>query len=299
MNKALEHLKSTQKQDANSQGRPLKPSAERVAQFRALHQMLDRPLIHDDPLAAQILGPDWESAIRGDLTKFNTPLFKGLRASVVARSRLSEDLWDEAKRSGVTQYVILGAGLDTFAYRTSESVESRIFEVDLPDMQHWKRRRLRKARVPEPDFVSYVPCDFERTPLAVALNKAGFCADKPAFFSWLGVTMYLREETILSTLRFVASLKPNSTIVFDFIVTPAILSDRERMASEMLFARASEGEEPWETVFDPGELKRLLHSLGYGHVELYLAQRVNDLYFSGREDGLRKSGVSAIISARV
>ena len=276
-----------------------KPSALGVARSRALHQLLDTPLVFEDPLAIKILGANEEEFLLSDREKFHTPLFKGVRASAVVRSRLAEDEWIRAWQRGVCQYVILGAGLDTFAYRTPNREGFRVFEVDLPATLRWKRERLREAGLEEPSMVIYAPCDFERCTLTEALEEAGFCKDQPAFFSWLGVAMYLGEEAIRSTLRFVASLKPGSGIVFDFAVSPTQLSPRERLALEVLTARTTEDGEPWKAYFDLKALQELLHSLGFAEVELYASQRLNELYFSGRTDGLRKSGLSALISARV
>jgi methyltransferase (TIGR00027 family) len=118
--------------------------------------------------------------------------------------------WRRSKGCGVRQYVILGAGLDTFAYRNQDHGRIRIFEVDFPAMQQWKRDCLRVAGMKEPASLTYVPVDFERATLAEGLGQAAFCCRGPAFFSWLGVTMYLEEGAVMNTLRFIASLAPGS-----------------------------------------------------------------------------------------
>lgn len=293
------HLKSTEENAVNHSGPLLKPTALRVATQRAAHQLLDAPLVFEDPLALKILHAAEEDSLRGDLSQYNTPLLKGLRTSVVVRSRFAEDEWHRSRQRGIRQYVILGAGLDTFAYRNRHSGSSRIFEVDLPATQLWKRNCLRVAGIEEPDSLTFVPMDFERSTLADTLVESGFYADEPAFFSWLGVTMYLEEQAIVSTLRFIASLTPGSGVVFDYTVQPALLSPRERKAMEVLAARAAEGGEPWKTFFDPAFLTGMLHSLGFDEVADHGPEQLNERYLSGRTDGLRKSGVSRVICARV
>ena len=151
-----------------------KPSALRVAIVRAVHQLLDVSVVFEDALALRILGAAEQAALRSDPVQYNSPRFKGLRASVVVRSRVAEEEWDRSKARGVGQYVILGAGLDTFAYRNQDDGRSRIFEVDLPATQRWKRDCLRVAGIKEPARLTYVPVDFERCSLAERLEEAGF-----------------------------------------------------------------------------------------------------------------------------
>lgn len=293
------HSESTQENVASRSGLLPKPTALRVATQRAAHQVLDNPLVFDDPLAMKILRAAEDGPLSGDLSEYNIPLLKGLRASVVVRSKLAEDEWDRSRQCGIRQYVILGAGLDTFAYRDPCRDGSRIFEVDLPATQQWKRNCLRIAGIEEPAYLSFVPVDFEHSTLTDALAEAGFRADEPAFFSWLGVTMYLEEQAIMSTLRFIASLVPGSGVVFDYTVQPSLLLPRERKAMEVLAARAAQGGEPWKTFFDPTSLTKILHSLGFNDVEDYGPEQLNGRYFSGRTDGLRKSGVSRVVYAGV
>ena len=283
-------------------GRPAgapKPTALRVATLRAVHQLLDNPPVFVDPLALPILGAAEAEGLRRDPAPYDTPLLRGLRTSVAVRSRLAEEEWAQARRRGVRQYVILGAGLDTCAYRQESGAGERIFEVDLPATQAWKRQRLRAAGLAEPSWLTYVPIDFEGEALAVVLARAGFDRQQPAFFSWLGVTMYLAEAAILATLGFIASLPPGSGVVFDYAVSPAFLAPREQKALAALSARAAAGGEPWKTYFAPGELAARLTTLGFTAVEELGPQQLNARYLDGRSDGLRKSGVSHLLCARV
>ena len=276
---------------------PPKPSAMGVALLRAAHQLLDNPLVFEDPLALAILDSDNVESIRRAPAHYDTPLLKGLRASVIVRSRLAEEEWDASRRRGVRQYVILGAGLDTFAYRNDGRDGSRIFEVDLPGTQRWKRDRLRRAGIAEPPWLTFVPVDFESSSLGDALEQSGLQRHKPAFFSWLGVTMYLARDAIEETLRTIASLPPGSGMVFDYAVLPPLLSSEERQAAEALSARTSRHGEPWKTAFDPEELTRRLHSLGFTDVRDFGPEQLNERYLSGREDSLHKSGVSRMVCA--
>lgn len=299
MEKAMLHSRGTQKSGEVFSDSAPKPTALRVATYRAAHQLLDAPLIFEDPLALKIIGADGEASLRRDTSQYNTPLLKGLRTSVVVRSRLAEDEWTRAEQQGIRQYVILGAGLDTFAYRNRDRSDSRIFEVDLPATQQWKRDRLRQAGIEEPYRLTFVPLDFECSTLAEALDTAGFSQAEPAFFSWLGVVMYLREEVIVDTLRFIASLAPGSGILFDYTVNPSLLSPREHKAMEAIASKTSQNGEPWKSFFDPPSLVEMLHSLGFGEVEDHGPEELNHRYLSGRTDGLRKSGVSRLICARI
>ena len=275
-----------------------KPSALRVATLRAAHQLLDAPLIFEDPLACGILGAAEEESLRSNPSRYNIPRLKGLRASLVVRSRLAEEEWARSKQRGVRQYVILGAGLDTFAYRNQDQDGSRVFEVDLPSTQEWKRNCLRAAGMKAPASLTFVPIDFEHSTLADGLGRAAFCPGEPAFFSWLGVTMYLEEEAVIRTLRFIASLAPGSGVVFDYGVLPALLSPTERSSMEFLAARAAEHGEPWKTYFDPILFSGTLRSLGFREVEDFGPEQLNERYLSRRTDGLRKSGGARLMCAR-
>jgi methyltransferase (TIGR00027 family) len=276
-----------------------KPSALRVATLRAAHQLLDAPIVFEDPLAFRILGAAEAESLRSDPSRYNTPRLKGLRASLVVRSKLAEEEWARSKQRGARQYVILGAGLDTFAYRNMNPDGSRIFEVDLPAAQRWKRDCLRAAGLREPPSLTFVPIDFERSTLAEGLRQAAFCDGEPAFFSWLGVTIYLEEAAIMSTLRFIASLSAESGVVFDYGVLPSLLSPLERGAMEFLSARAAEHGERWKTYFDPKSFTGTLLSMGFSDVEDLGPEQLNNRYLFGRTDGLRKSGVARLICARV
>jgi len=266
-----------------------KPSgtALRVATVRAVHRLLDDPIVFDDPLALPILGPEAEAALRADPFQYNDQLSRGLRASLVVRSRVAEDEVARAVAAGVRQYVVLGAGLDTFAYRNPFATEGlRVFEVDHPSTQEWKRGRLAAANIPLPDGLVFAPVDFEHGTLAEGLAAVGFDTAKPACFSWLGVTMYLTEAAVFDTLSFIAGLAPGSSVTFDFRVPLDQLNPVERSITEMIMQRVAEAGEPWISAFDPEGLRARLRDLGFSRAEALLPEKLNRRYLFKRKDGL-------------
>src|SRR5580658_8858725 len=170
-------------------------TALRVAMRRAAHQLFDSPKVLDDPIAVRIIGTGALEQLEAGRLREATGLARGLRAFMAARSRYAEDALARSVGRGARQYVVLGAGLDTFAYRNPYGESAlRVFEVDYPATQEWKRQQLEEARIAVPQSVTYVPVDFERQTLREGLQLARFDSTKPTFFSWLGVTMYLSEE---------------------------------------------------------------------------------------------------------
>ena len=260
-------------------------TALRVAQARAVHQLLDEPIVFEDPLALRILGAETEAALREDPFEHNDPIQRAMRAGIVVRALCAEDELARAVAAGVRQYVILGAGLDTFAYRNPYP-ELRVFEVDHPSTQQWKRRCLEEATIAPPSTLTYVPIDFEHQELPRCLAAAGFRSDRPACFSWLGVTMYLTEAAILETLRYVAGLPRDSSITFDFLVTPAVMNPIERAASEIIGQRISAMGEPWVSAFEPAVLQRKTLDQGFRDSRFLDGPELNRRYFHRRKDGL-------------
>src|SRR5215467_11575236 len=185
---------------------PSQPSrtALAVARRRAAHQLFDSPIVFDDPLSVRILGYDAEARLRSEQPKHRERFSTALRAFVVARARAAEDALAMAVALGVSQFVVVGAGLDTFGYR-NPFASVRVFEVDHPATQEWKRGLLTAADIAIPTSLTFAPVDFERQTLAEGLELAGLDAREPALFSWLGVTMYLSDEALSSTLGFIAS----------------------------------------------------------------------------------------------
>jgi methyltransferase (TIGR00027 family) len=273
-------------------------TAGRVARRRAAHQVLDRPLVFDDPLALRIAGIV-ESDILADIPREQHPLARALRAFLVARSRFTEDLIARAIGRGITQVVILGAGLDTFAYRHPYGDRLAVFEVDQPATQAWKRQRLDDAGIVIPRSTRYVPVDFERQTAFDGLATAGFDARVPAFFSWLGVTMYLSEATVMSGLGTIAALGRGTGIAFDYAIDPMMLTEASRKVIGILASRVAAAGEPWTLFFDPARLVGLLHALGFTHLDDLDGDAINARYFSRRDDGLRVGSAGRLVYAEV
>ncbi len=272
-------------------------TAQGAAIHRAAHQILDDPLILDYPVAMRIIGPESESALRINPERFNKR--PSLRAFIVLRSRYAEDELALAVQRGVRQYVILGAGLDTFPYRNPYSKSGlRVFEVDHPATQSWKRRRLSQTGIAVPDSLMFAPVDFERQTLADGLNRAGFRPDQPAFFSWLGVVIYLTKPAVMQTLEYVASLPPGKEIVFDYSLPPTLMSDTQRFGHERMAKRVAVIGEPWITYFEPSDLADRLRQAGFKQVEDLGPEAADQRYFKGRSDGLRIKGAGHLMKAR-
>ncbi len=215
-----------------------------------------------------------------------------MRAFIVARSRYAEDQLARSIAWGTTQYVILGAGLDTFPYRNPYSkCGLRVFEVDHPDTQAWKRRRLALMGIPVPSGVTFVPVDFERQRLEVELERAGFRLDEPAFFSWMGVTPYLANELVMATFKLIHSFCPDNAIAFDYAVPRHALSESEKMVFDAISERVAQTGEPFRGFFKRKELVDNLKNIGFRRVESPTTDQTNVLYFRNRLDGLRVRGL--------
>jgi methyltransferase (TIGR00027 family) len=273
-----------------------KPSgtADTTALLRAVHQLLDQPLVLSDPLALQILEPEVAEHLRSDPYQYNDWFRRALRGHFVIRNRLVEDEVYRGVVSGVLQYVVLGAGLDTFAFRSPLLRRGlRVFEVDHPSTQIWKRRRLELTHIPVPEGVSFVSLDFEEAALAPSLINSGF--DGPACFSWLGVTPYLSFDVIMSTLAFVRTLPRGTSIIFDILSKPINPMEQaiHAQAVEMVAALG----EPFVSMLDPFDLKEKILAMGFGEVEIWMPADLQQRYLPFRNDALQ--AVSPLICARV
>jgi len=279
------------------EGRPSR-TAERVAVRRAAHQLLDSPRVYDDPLALAILGDAQAAAVRADPQRSEGgPVAPLLRAFLAVRSRIAEDTLARAVAAGVRQYVILGAGLDTFAYRNPYA-SLRVFEVDYPATQAWKRERLAEARITVPDNVTYVGVDFATEPLPAALEAAGVRANEPSFFSWLGVTPYLEAENVLATLAALAPFAMNGGgVVFDYNTPAASLGPAQRAAFAALSARVAAAGEPFRGFFEPRALMETLRTMGFREVRDAGPDELNATFLADRADGLRVGSVAHILTA--
>lgn len=266
-------------------------TALRVAMRRAAHQLYDaHPLVFDDPIAVAILGPhaaELERTPGRDPANKPRPFSIALRAFLVARSRYAEDLLAQAVARGVNQYVLLGAGLDTFAHRNPYPA-LRVFEVDHPATQQWKLDLLHAGDLPSPANLTYAPVDFEQQSLPEQLHAAGYSSAAPAFFSWLGVVPYITLAAFRSTIRFLSSQPPGSGLVFDYTQPRSVLSPREQLAYDSLAARVQLAGEAFQLFFTPAKVAAQLSD--FYDLEDLGSTEINARYFAGRSDGLKLLG---------
>ena len=231
---------------------------------RAAHQTLDDAKVFKDAFARILLGQEADALI--DAVSAD-PAQRQMRIFMAARSRFAEDCLDAAVSRGVRQVAIVGAGLDTFSLRNPHvTLGLRVFEVDHPTTQAWKRERIAEAGLAAPASLTFAPVDFERQSLAEGLVAAGFQPTQPAFFHWLGVVPYLRRDAISAILQFIASV-PRSEVVFDYSEPLENYSPERRANVAAVAARTAAIGEPWLSYFDPSELSKDLHERGFQELE--------------------------------
>ena len=257
-----------------------------VAIRRAAHQLMDRPPVLDDPIALRLIGPGYPR----HLERASHRVARDFRAFMAVRSRRVEDKLAEAVAQGIRQYVVLGAGLDTFAYR-NPFAGLRVFEVDFPATQAWKKQMLAQAGIDVPVGLTFMPLDFEHYTLAEGLLDSGFDAGQPAFFGWLGVIPYLTREAFRATLGAIGRLPAGSGVGFDYALAPETLSPEGRVAFDALAARVAAAGEPFQLFFTPEHMDSELRRAGFHRVEQLDSKQLNEIYFKDREDGLKLSPV--------
>lgn len=273
-------------------------TASRVALRRAAHQLLDSPLVFEDPLALRIIRPQTAERLKADPLDIDRgKLSKSLRPFIVARSRVAEDTIAEAIAAGCRQVVVLGAGLDTYAFRQTEG-SVRVFEVDHPSTQEWKKFRLAEGGIPVPANVTFVPVDFERQNLRDSLVTAGLDSASPAIFSWLGVTPYLEEASVWQTLKDIAALSAiGGGVIFDYAVPPSTLGLIDRSAFRQLERRVAWAGEPFRSYFDPAALANGLREIGFANLSDLGQSEINSRYFANRTDGLHVGSAGHVVVA--
>lgn len=277
-------------------------SARRGALYHAWHMWSDdEPKILADPVAAVFVDPEERETFAATLEEPQERARRAVVRSVaVLRHRFAEDELALAVEKGVQQYVVLGAGMDTFAFRQPPfAADLRIFEVDQPGTQAWKRARLAAVGIADPPNVRWVPLDFERVTLADGLASAGFDTAQPAFFSWLGVIMYLTWPAAAAVLSFVAALPRPSGIVLDFVPPDDALVGEDREAMRRISADAARGGELLRLRLGSEELVARLHDLGFSQVSLLTPEEATHRYFANRRDGLRVPRYAPLVSASV
>jgi methyltransferase (TIGR00027 family) len=290
--------------DAGTNGVPsnLLPSqtALTAAAARAAHLIVDHdPRIFADVLASALLGDQADELLGYHRAHGTHPVLSSARAQVVCRSRYTEDRLADSVRRGTTQYVILGAGLDSFAYRAGIAGRVRVFEVDHPATQQWKRRALSAARIPASDDVTFVPVDFETDSLAERLIEGGFDTSQPALVSWLGVTMYLTTAAIDQTLATVGGFAPGTEIVTDYMLPSGMRDETGESYASQVMAAAAERGEPWLTFLSPDDMSGLLTTHGFGRAEHVRQRDSIDAAMWNRSDSLRPIELSGLAHATI
>jgi len=263
-------------------------TAELTAMIRAWHLLYDeRPLILEDPIAIDLLSPELRQHCLNPGE--HVPGQGGSTAVVLGRARYAEDKLEEAVRSGTSQYVMLGAGGDSFALRRPGLMEKiRAYEIDQPATQEWKRGRLEERNYELPASLEFVPADLEHETVLDALNRSSFKRDQRVFFSWLGTTMYLTPEAIFRTLQSLArALVPGSEIVFDYRVKAEFIDPAEVdfvLAGDKATAQMGE---PKRSFFNPHTFPDEIKAVGFDMVENLSPEQLTQRYFAGRKDEMR------------
>lgn len=260
-------------------------TAVRTALWRAIHLEADAPpFIIEDKVGLQLVAPtsDWRQ--RPDM---HADFTKRLRASIVARARFIEDLTIEQSQKGISQYVLLGAGLDTFAQRRPDLASAmQLFEIDQPDTQEWKQQRLKESGYGTPDWLHFVSVDFEKNSWWDEMIKAGFDTSKPAIVACTGVTLYLTKEAIDDTLRKTAGMAAGSVLAMTFYLPLSLMDEADQPLQQIAEKGAREAGTPFLSFFTPEEVRSMATAAGFKKVEIISTQEMVERYFANRTDGL-------------
>jgi methyltransferase (TIGR00027 family) len=272
-------------------------TATGAAFTREAHRILDEPpWIFDDPFAARFLDPGVEDVIRVWESMASPEAIAGIRSMIVGRARYVEDRLTLAARRGVRQYVILGAGLDSFAYRNNLGVD--VYELDLASVQEWKRQKAESAGLVARGTLVHVPIDFENESCIDVLRRTTFDLDTPSFASWVGVTPYLTHQSIAATLRSLASLGEGSEIVLSYVVPREMWDPSDKALADSAIPAAESRGEPVRTFYRPNEIERLLIASGLSVLEHFGRDEAARLpLFHGRKDRIQPQGFERYVSA--
>ena len=258
-------------------------TAVRTALWRALHMQMDaKPYVLEDKIGLKLIDPpdDWQQ--RPDM-KFT----KRLRASIVARARFIEDLIIEQSKHGISQYVILGAGLDTFVQRRPDIASKlQIYEIDQPDTLTWKQQRLIELGFGDPEYLHFVPVNFETSSWWEQLLKAGFNANKPAVVACTGVSLYLTKDAITSTLNQIATLASGSKLAMTFYLPTELLDEEDKPMQEIAEKGARAAATPFVSFFAPNEILALAREAGFKEAKTISTKDMEQYYFTNRTDNL-------------
>lgn len=267
-------------------------TADTVAAIRAAHLRYDRPAVFEDPLAIRLVSRNWQWIIRTPILYRLVSAAMGTapaRGNFAARARYAEEKLEMSVRAGAEQYVILGAGLDSFAWRQAEWARClQIFEIDHPASQLTKRRRLERSGLAAPKNLEWVPADLVRESVAEALARSRYRPEARSFFSLLGTVQYLPREAVMSTLRSIANTAaPGSELVLTYLQPRTLVDPAQQPVFDRLAQIAARKGEPFISYFDPEEFPAAVCTLGYDLIENCAPQEIARRYFSGRTDDLQ------------
>jgi methyltransferase (TIGR00027 family) len=281
----------------NRQSDPGQPSntALTAAAARAAHLIVDdEPRIFEDPLAARLLGDRADELISYHTLHGTHPVLSGARVQVACRSRYAQDSLARAAAAGVSQYVILGAGLDSFAYQGGLATRVRVFEVDHLASQEAKRAALAAAGIPVPGDVTFVPADLAADSLKRCLASAGFDALAPAVFGWLGVTMYLTADAIAETMTAIADCAPGSELIADYMLPQDERDEAGALYGRLVAQASAERGEPWRSCFTPQEIADLARKSGIGAARSVRQRDTIPAHLWRRTDSLRPTDLAVL-----
>jgi methyltransferase (TIGR00027 family) len=273
-------------------------TAKRTAVARGEHRLLDAaPWVLDDPFALMLVGPEWRQIYDARATLHQERVRRDARAWVVARSRYAED---RLQQRPFSQYVILGAGLDSFAWRRPDLLHTiRVFEVDHPATQAWKRERIASLALPSSDHHVFAPVDFETESIGNGLDATGFDWSEPTMFSWLGVTAYVEVDAIDTMLRHVVSAIPRSEIVLTYCPPESHLDEFSREFRSTILRVAADAGEPLKTILSPAGARTLVEGCGLHVHDHPDHDDIHQRYFAARTDGLTPHNHERLIAATV
>ena len=272
-------------------------TAVRTALWRALHLQVDAaPHVLEDEAGLQLIAPPAGWQQRPDM---HPEFTKRLRASIVARARFIEDLIIRQSRQGISQYVILGAGLDTFAQRRPDiASQLDVYEIDQPDTQAWKQQRLMETGFGLPGWLHFVAVDFETTSWWEQLLKAGFDTAQPAVIACTGVSLYLTADAISATLHQIAALAPGSVLAMTFYLPMELMDEEDRPLQQIAEKGAREAGTPFVSFFSPEEIVTLANNAGFKEAKTISTKEMEHLYFADRTDNfLPASGEVFLLAA--
>jgi methyltransferase (TIGR00027 family) len=270
-------------------------TAEAAAACRAWHFLYsDAQMVFEDPFALELTSPIWRVILKSPAISWLTtklvlrrifPIF----AEILGRSRYTEDQLEKAIANGVDQYVLLGAGMDSFALRRKDLSQTiKVYELDHPASQMAKRRRLAELGRDLPTNLEFVPVDFEKETVTDGLVRSSYSAERPTFFSWIGVVAYLTRDAIFRTLESIRSFSaPGSELIIDYVISKELLGANELRTVEAVERFVARRGEPFVSYFDPIAFLSDVCSLGYEVLEHLSPKELEARYFAGRRDGLR------------